>query len=216
MSSKPESNADASVPVDGTATQSSADSVGGSDESDGEELSLDYVFEILKNERRRRVLSYLRDHDERVTLSDLAEHIAALENDTDVASITSSQRKRVYVGLYQCHLPKMDDMGVVDFNQNRGIIERGPNAEQLYEYIDSDGETTRDWPRYYLSLTAVGLVHTGIVLSGVVQSLLFAVAGFALVCLAIAGCAIAHTLSIRDVDLNLALPGRFADDGSDV
>jgi hypothetical protein len=208
MSSKPENNPEANVPTGGRAQQQTADSAGADDESDGAELSLDYVFEILKNERRRRVLAYLRSHDERVTLSDLAEHIAALENDTDVASITSSQRKRVYVGLYQCHLPKMDDMGVVDFNQNRGIVERGPNVEQLYEYLDNDAETTRDWPLYYLGAAGLGLVHLGVVGSGLVQSVLFAYAGFLVVCLLVAGCAVSQAVAAPGVDLPVPEPLR--------
>ena len=126
-----------------------------------EKLSLDYVFEILKNERRRRVLAYLREHDERVTLSDLAEHIAALENDTDVASITSSQRKRVYVGLYQCHLPKMDDMEIVAFNRNRGLVELDENATYLEPYLDTGSEEQRPWHLYYGSIAAVGAVLYG-------------------------------------------------------
>ena len=119
-------------------------------------LSLDHVFEILKNRRRREVIHYLREHEQRVTLSDLAEHIAALENDTDVTSITSSQRKRVYVGLYQCHLPKMADMDIVDFNQDRGVVEIGENADQLYEYLDSEGDQGRDWYGYYLPIAGLG------------------------------------------------------------
>jgi hypothetical protein len=61
------------------------------------ELPLDQVFEILKNSRRRQTLHYLFENDGKATLSELAEHIAALENDVDIKAITSSQRKRVYV-----------------------------------------------------------------------------------------------------------------------
>jgi DNA-binding transcriptional ArsR family regulator len=117
-------------------------------------LPLDQVFEILKNRRRREVLHYLNDHDGTATLSDLAEHIAALENDTTVAAISSSQRKRVYVGLYQCHLPKMDDMNIVDFEQNRGTIELASNAGQLDQYLE-DRSAGRDWAPIYLGLAAL-------------------------------------------------------------
>jgi hypothetical protein len=39
------------------------------------------------------------------------------------------------VALYQCHLPKMDDADVIDFDHSRGTVERGPNADQLYVYL---------------------------------------------------------------------------------
>jgi DNA-binding transcriptional ArsR family regulator len=130
------------------------------DTTEEEPLSLDLIFEVLKNERRREVIRYLRDHESQVSLSDLAEHIAALENDTDVASITSSQRKRVYVGLYQCHLPKMADMGIIDFNQNRGIIRLGEKAEQLYVYLDNDSVQGREWHWYYIAIAVTAAVAT--------------------------------------------------------
>jgi len=122
------------------------------------DLPLDHVFEILKNERRRTVLHYLQEHGGTVSLGELAEHVAAVENGTTVAQVTSNERKCVYVGLYQCHLPKMDDMDIVEFNQNRGRISLGPNAAQLYEYLEESGDIDRPWPLYYGSLTGVGVL----------------------------------------------------------
>ncbi|NIB98522.1 hypothetical protein [Halobacterium sp. R2-5] len=110
------------------------------EEEPAEQLPLDITFEILKNRRRRLVLEYVRDTEEPVTIGELAEHIAAIENDTTVQQLDAQQRKRVYIGLYQCHLPKMDDAGVVDFNQGRGRIEVGNHVESLYEYLDVGAE----------------------------------------------------------------------------
>jgi hypothetical protein len=119
-----------------------------------EELPLDQVFEILKNRRRRLVLHYLDDNGGESSLSDLAEHIAAIENDTTVKAISSTQRKRVYVGLYQCHLPKMDDMNIIDFDQNRGTVVLASNAEQVKSYLGEPDE--RSWYQIYLGLTLGG------------------------------------------------------------
>jgi hypothetical protein len=126
------------------------------DESDVEPLPLDSVFELLKNQRRRHTLRFLKDAEGSVTLSDLAEHVAALENDTTPRELSSDQRKRAYVGLYQCHLPKMDELDAVEFNRDRGLIELGPNAAQLEPYLDTDdgGERIEAWPTYYLGFAA--------------------------------------------------------------
>ena len=134
----------------------------------GEEtLPLDQVFEILKNSRRRETLHYLNDNGGTATLSGLAEHIAAIENDTTVQQITSSQRKRVYVGLYQCHLPKMDSMDVIEFDKNRGTLELARNAEQVCSYLgDSDGS---DWYKLYLGLAAVGSLLFLVSIAGAAQ-----------------------------------------------
>lgn len=52
----------------------------------------------------------------------LAEAIAAWENDISVEQLTSKQRQRVYIALYQSHLPKLDDYGVIKYKQARGVI----------------------------------------------------------------------------------------------
>ena len=124
-----------------------------------ESPSLDLIFGILKNGRRRRVIKYLRDAEGEVTLSDLAEHIAAIENDTTPAQRTSSQRKCVYVGLYQCHLPKMDDAGVIEYNQARGLVRRTDQAQYFEQYLDRSASTAdRQWYKYYGATAAVGLI----------------------------------------------------------
>lgn len=109
-------------------------------------LPLDIVFGLLSTERRRRVLHYLRDETESTTLGTLAEHIAALENDKPERALTSTERKRVYVALYQCHLPKLDDANVIDFEQSRGTVERGVNADQLDRYLSFAEENTAGYP----------------------------------------------------------------------
>lgn len=133
-------------------------------EPEVEPLPIDKVFEILKNSRRRQAILYLNENEGNASLSELAEHIAALENDCPIRAISSSQRKRVYVALYQCHLPKMDDMHVVDFEKNRGTVELGANASQLEPYL---GESeTFGWSRLYFAITLVGIGMLGVSLLG--------------------------------------------------
>jgi hypothetical protein len=111
---------------------------------DGEEsatephtLSNTVIFTVLKNRRRREALQYLRHAEGPVSLGDLAEYIAAKENDVETDQLTSAQRKRVYTTLYQCHLPMMDDADVVEYDQNRGSVELLDAASELFEHIDN-------------------------------------------------------------------------------
>jgi len=129
------------------------------EEQGPQSLPLNQVFDVLKNERRRYVLKYLRRTEGQVSLGEVAEQIAAWENDKAVRNISSSERKRVYVGLYQCHLPKMDSMDVVSFNKPRGTIDVGPNADDVYEYIDIAEETRdRPWHVYSVALSLLGAI----------------------------------------------------------
>ncbi len=105
-----------------------------------DELSKDEIFEVLYNSRRRIVLTYLIAHEGAATVGEMAEHIAAVENDTTVQQISSYERKRVYVGLYQNHLPMMDDVGVLEYDKNRGTVQLSACATQLEPYLDLTDE----------------------------------------------------------------------------
>jgi DNA-binding transcriptional ArsR family regulator len=121
-----------------------ADGADSEEGDDGGSIPLDDQFAILKNRRRRDILKYLREHDGESTLSDLAEFVAAKENDVEISLLSSDERKRVYIGFYQCHLPQMDDAGVVDFEKRSGDVTLRPEAETLFEYIEDPLATDGD------------------------------------------------------------------------
>lgn len=149
-------------------TSANDEAQGGSDETDSpaEEpgFSKDDIFHLLQNERRRLVLRYLRGTEGPVRMRDVAEQVAAWEHDTTVEELTSTERQRVYIPLYQSHLSKLDEVGVIDYQQNRGIVERKPLADQFERYLelDSTDETTDDrsgdsgnWDDYYIGATVL-------------------------------------------------------------
>ncbi|WP_186310969.1 DUF7344 domain-containing protein [Halorubrum depositum] len=106
-------------------------------DSDAESLELDDVFHVLQNERRRNVLRYLDDVDDDVVeMRDMAVQIAAWENDTTVQKLHSDQRQRVYIALYQSHLPKLDSLGLIDYNKPRGYVEPRPRLDRVQRYLN--------------------------------------------------------------------------------
>ncbi|WP_137684076.1 DUF7344 domain-containing protein [Haloarcula mannanilytica] len=124
-----------------TETEESRSDGSQSEESaSNDELTRDDLFHVLQCRRRRLVLKYLHEHpgDEPADMSDIAEHIAALEHDTTVDSLRSKQRQRVYIALYQSHLPKMDDAGVINYNQDRGLVEATALADSFDGYLDEE------------------------------------------------------------------------------
>ncbi len=146
--------------------RASRESISGGDASgqlgvqESSALSLDDAFDILSNQRRRHVLLYLlRGGSESAELGELAEYVAARENDKDRSAVTSTERKRVYVGLYQNHLPRMDAVDVIEFDADRKQIQAGTHATDLADYL-SKGRLPRggkdDWARYYLLVAICG------------------------------------------------------------
>ncbi|WP_049972902.1 DUF7344 domain-containing protein [Haladaptatus cibarius] len=150
-------------------TQTLSDGPSLPNDDDPDELSKDKIFHILQTQRRRHALRYLKEHDGAVEMRDLAEQVAAWENDTTLQALASDERQRVYIALYQSHLPKLDNEGIIEYNQSRGIVERGPLADQFDPYLDTttvgstnvddaaDAESEMDddrWFSYYRWATA--------------------------------------------------------------
>mgnify|MGYP000512327551 CR=1 FL=1 len=110
----------------------------------GEELSKTEIFDILSADRRQEVLQYLHRNDGGADIGELAEHIASLECGCAVSQLDSQQRKRTYVGLYQCHLPKMAKAGVVDYDDDRGRVSLNSRSSRLLRYIYLEEEESVD------------------------------------------------------------------------
>jgi len=104
-------------------------------EAPNDRLDRDDVFHILQCRRRRLVLKYLQEHDGPADMRDITEAIAAVENDTTVAQLRSQERQRVYIALYQSHLPKMDRDGIINYEQDRGVVERTARTAQFDPYL---------------------------------------------------------------------------------
>jgi hypothetical protein len=123
-------------------------SVAGESEERIEEPSESVVFSILKNTRRRHVLRYVAREDRTVSLAELAVYIASRENDVSPELVTSAQRKRVYVALYQTHMPKLDDAGAVDYDSARKYASPAPGLGAFRPYLEDDPT----WSHWYFSL----------------------------------------------------------------
>lgn len=125
------------------------------------ELSQDVVFDILSSPRRRYVLYYLRDTGEAMKLTDLAEQVAAWENDTEPEDITDKERKRVYVSLYQTHIPRLEEAGIIAYDQDSGTVALANEASDIDQYLDSsNGEFS--WQVLYLAIATTGVILLGL------------------------------------------------------
>lgn len=166
-------------------------------EADGAsaELSLDDVYHLLQTKRRRDVLRYLRDADGPVQLRELAEQVAAWEQGTSVDDLNSNERQRVYISLYQSHLPKLDTHGIVDYDKDRGWVEPTPLTHRLDSYLEAPSETESvdPWPRRYAATVGCCLLFLGTIAANVVP--ISGLAGATIVLIAFALVAGAHLWS---------------------
>lgn len=131
----------------------------------GENINYDDCFDLLSNHRRRFVLHYMKRNGQDAKLSDLSEQIAAWENGIDMDDISYDQRKRVYTSLQQVHLPRMDDMDVIDFDDRQGVAALSDSVQELDIYLEAVEGRDIPWSQFYLLLVVAnaGFLSAGLV-----------------------------------------------------
>lgn len=133
-----------------------------------ETLPRDDIFEILRNRRRRLTLQYLNNTEgDQVPMSEVVDYVTSHESGCSIDEIDSGKRKAVYTALRQTHFPKMDDLGVVDYDKLRGDVELTDAADDARLYLEYVPEDEIPWHEYYLGLTAVSAALFAVVWAGV-------------------------------------------------
>ncbi|WP_226479492.1 DUF7344 domain-containing protein [Natrinema amylolyticum] len=112
--------------------------------------SLDLVFDLLSNSRRRYVLYYLNDQPDGVaTIENLAENVINLEeattrSDADEESTAGlaagrdspDRRAEIQMELQHVHLPKLEDAGVLEHDRRSETVRywSQPSLEEWLEH----------------------------------------------------------------------------------
>lgn len=141
------------------------------------------VFDLLASSRRRRLLESLVAHDGTAPLRQLSREIAALETDSSPAAVDTGEVRRVYIALYQTHVPLLERHGIVAYDADERVVafEKRPD-----EVLPAAGRPTpyRWWPVYCTVLAvALGSLTVGHVvqLSPVSRTLVAAFTGLSAV-----------------------------------
>lgn len=100
------------------------------------DISVDYLLDLLADDRRRYVLKCLREHDGAISMSDLAEDVAARETEEPRTAIEAEMVQRVATSLYHSHVPKLADVGVVEFDRDRNLV-AASNANGSIKRVNS-------------------------------------------------------------------------------
>lgn len=111
------------------------------------------LYGALAHKRRRYTLHYLKQRGGPVSVRDLAEQVAAWENDKPISRLDSQERKRVYIALYQSHLSTMDDEGLVEYDEDAGTVKLSGPMESRDLYLEVVPEESVPWSMYYAGLT---------------------------------------------------------------
>ena len=120
------------------------------------DLSQAELFDVFSNARRRMAVRVLNQRNGACDLRPLVEQVAAWENETTIEAVTRAQRRRVYISLYQTHLPMLEDHGIVDWDPDSHRIELLMSPKLFEPYLDSDPLPTRGWEHAYAAVVGLG------------------------------------------------------------
>jgi uncharacterized protein (UPF0305 family) len=79
-------------------------------------LDVEQAIEAIQTSRRRHVLLLVDERNCPVSVNDLSEAIAAIEQDKEVRELHAQERKRVYVSLIQVHLDTLNEIGAIAYD----------------------------------------------------------------------------------------------------
>ena len=112
----------------GTEAQFSADSA----------LSVYDIRHLLSNRRRDLIIHHMAANDGRAEFSELVDVVAEDVYGEPVDTISGEDRHKVYISLYQSHLPKLQDAKIIDYERKSGEMWFGEAAEDVLAYLKSE------------------------------------------------------------------------------
>jgi hypothetical protein len=124
--------------------------------TDSESLDEDTVFDILSNRRRRQIIYYLQEHGGEAPLREVANAVAGWEEDETPDNVTEKQSRRVYVSLYQSHVPRLSEVGLIE-QDDTGVIRLTDRIRLLDPYLNPHDEGPT-WQVYYLAVGLAGVL----------------------------------------------------------
>lgn len=103
----------------------------GDELDDGVDRSLDTVFHLLGDRRRRHVLACLAESEGELTLTELAEEVAAREGQASPGEVPDEDCRSVRLALHHNHVPRLAASGALEYDRDRGLVRESTTTGRL-------------------------------------------------------------------------------------
>ncbi|MFB6173325.1 MAG: hypothetical protein ABEI39_01650 [Halobacteriales archaeon] len=120
------------------------------------ELDSVEIHEVLSNERRQLALRALREAGGPLSARELSERIAEVE--TGESPPPRNIRQSAYVSLHQTHLPKLDEMGIVEYDESAKTVSLEDRASEVSVYMETVPRYGISWSEYYVGVSLLGVL----------------------------------------------------------
>ncbi len=94
------------------------------------EETLDEIYSALANKHRRHVLSVMRREPTSIDVRELARQVTIQEACDNSKMVTEASIGDVHVSLYDNHLPKLADLGIIEYDTGAEVVEEITGAIQ--------------------------------------------------------------------------------------
>ncbi len=103
---------------------------------------LNAVFDVLSHHRRRFIIVFLADHTGPIPLTDLATEVAIRQHEAPIEEISNEKLQSIALSLHHAHLPKLADVGAVEYDKDHNLIQQSSTATQFQRILSRvvDGE----------------------------------------------------------------------------
>ncbi|RBI63512.1 hypothetical protein DMJ13_02960 [halophilic archaeon] len=103
----------------------------------GDSKTIDGLFDLFSDERRRNIcLHVVKAEKTAFSLEELVDQVA--ERESKAGEGTEERRTRIRAELYHAHLPKMEDVGLVEYDGARTVRCADCAIADLCEAFDPD------------------------------------------------------------------------------
>ena len=122
-------------------------------------MEVNSTFAILSNPRRRKIVETLNEVGGEASLREIVRRVAIAESEKPDKRLMKS----IHTGMLQNHLPKMQEVGVIEYDALSDTLKLTEESKELRYHLEVVDRNDLPWCYYYLILSLFALT-TGIYL----------------------------------------------------
>ncbi|NUB91653.1 hypothetical protein HTZ84_09410 [Haloterrigena sp. SYSU A558-1] len=110
----------------------------------GTSTEFNTLLELCQEHHRRIILAVLATEKRSLTVNDLTKAIVKHNHHTPLLEVSEEESRQIRISLHHMHIPKLEDLSLIEYDQERQLVEPTPQFDQLQPQlsavIDADPE----------------------------------------------------------------------------
>jgi hypothetical protein len=100
-------------------------------------IEFDTVLDACGDQHRRIVLAVLADQQRSVTFNELTMTIVKHNHHTPLSEASDEALTQIQSSLYHLHLPKLEDIGIIEYDPKQRLVEPTAQFDQLQPHLSA-------------------------------------------------------------------------------